>query len=130
METFSDIRKAEIITGRLVLQKILSKMIYAEVNNTKWKYSSTERKEEGQKWCNIVICNKYVFGFFHSSWHTAPKILEISYIRAIGTSFVIISGLLSSVPEIASEPCLLLFITNRFQPYLRLCLQGGFWKAP
>lgn len=46
---FSDIIKAEIITGRLVLQKMLNKMIYAEVNNTKWKYASTERKEEGQK---------------------------------------------------------------------------------
>lgn len=76
----------------------------------------------------LFVINMYLF-FVHCSWHIAPKILEMSYIRAIGTSFVI-SGLLSSVPEIASEPCLLLFITNRFQPYLRLCLQGGFWKAP
>lgn len=43
--------------------------------------------------------------FIHSSWLTAPQTLESSgAIKARGASLVIIFGLLSSVPEIVSEP--------------------------
>ena len=68
--------------------------------------------------CDIVIYKKYISGhsddqniFIIYIWSsskltsclTAPKTFGISFvIRAMGPSFVVIFGLLSSVPEIAS----------------------------
>ena len=52
-------------------------------------------------WCNIVNYKKYT----HDSWLTTPQTLGISWATGtMGASFVIIFGLLSSVPENASEP--------------------------
>lgn len=49
----------------------------------------------------VITRNKYLL-FVHCSWQVAPKILEISYIRSTGASFIIF-GLLYSVPETTSE---------------------------
>ena len=64
----------------------------------------------------LIIRNIYLV-FVCCSWYIAPKILAVSCIRAIRASFVIIFGLLSSVPEIVlghkGEMGVLLFIHNK-----------------
>ena len=63
-----------------------------------------------EKECDTVIYKKYTSGhrylvFIHRSWTTAPKALGISWAkRAVGTSFVIMFGLLSWSPEVTSNP--------------------------
>ena len=91
---------------------------------------------------------KYIFGhsddqnilpfIFHTwtqgSWHRAPKTLWISWAtRAVGASFVRIFALLSSVPEITSEPwswntCLV--IHNKPFPLQLGSLISDFQKTP
>lgn len=51
----------------------------------------------------FIIRNLYLV-FVYCSWHIAPQTLIISYIRAIGASFIIIFGFLFSVSEIGPEP--------------------------
>lgn len=89
---------------------------------------------------DIVTYKKYVFVHLndqniflihiwssHSSGHTAPKILLISWaVRAMRASFVKISGLLSSIPKKKTlqshkgETSVLFFITSPFLPELDL----------
>lgn len=69
--------------------------------------------------CDIMIYMKYIFGhsddqnvfliyiFSPSSQflaHNSPKAWNFLSIRAMGASFIIIFGPLSSVPEIVPEP--------------------------
>ena len=68
--------------------------------------------------CNTVICKKYMYlaiqikyisyiylCFIHSSWLRTSKIPGIlGTIGAMGTFFVIMFGLFSSVPDDTSEP--------------------------
>ena len=51
--------------------------------------------------CDIVIYKKYIFGLHPLSWHTAPKTLVITFLRATGTSLLYL--VLFPVPEIATE---------------------------
>lgn len=57
--------------------------------------------------CDTVIYKNLYFVIVHSCWLIAPKTLGISLVikaKAMGTFFVIIFCLLSSVPEIDTEP--------------------------
>ena len=53
----------------------------------------------------LFIIRKYVFSLHLHFWHRAPETPGISQtIKAMGTTFVIIVGLISTFPEITSEP--------------------------
>ena len=85
-------------------------------------------------WQDIMIYKKYIFG--HSNVHgpasLLPKRLKYPEIRAVWVSFVIIFDLLSSVPEITSEPerwsGVLLSITSSFLQQLFYVSDATFGK--
>ena len=77
----------------------------------------------------------YTFGLLPQFLaHSSQNPWNFMRYKSTGTSFAIIFGLLSSVPEIASEPwrwngCLVIH-TSPFPPQLGLYSWCDFWKAP